>query len=198
MTRNKIKNAALYYFAMQGYDGTSLQIIADEVGIKKQSIYAFFKNKDQLFLEIFTEAVNKEIEELNKYFDRHSENTLKHTLHDLMIYFKDRYKNEMNLRLIMYVGFFIPATLFKEINDLLELFVSHKQQLIIQKITENSAMLRLSPQAATSAYMNLIEGMLVELIYRGTARYEERLNYAWDNYWGGLIDQTSMNGDRLK
>lgn len=187
MTRDKIKMAALHYFANKGYEATSLQLIAEEVGIKKQSIYAFFKNKDQLFLEVFAEAVHKEIAELDNYFKRYALISLDRTLHDLMLNFKDRYDQEMNLRLIMYVGFLIPASLLDEINEKLDLFVNYKQQCILQKITENTMLLRMSPQAATTAYMNMIEGMLVELIYRGTARYEERLEPTWNNFWHGLI-----------
>lgn len=189
MTRDRLKAAALAYFATKGYEATSLQMIAEEVGIKKQSIYAFFKNKDQLFLEIFAEAVHKEIAELEKYFKKHAEHALGDTLHDLIINFKERYEKEMNLRLIMYVGFLIPSSLLDEINEKLDQFVAYKQQCILQKITEHASILRMSPQAATVAYMNMIEGMLVELIYRGTSHYNERLECTWDNFWAGLLHQ---------
>ena len=40
MTINKIKKVALTKFIEQGYEGTSLSDVANEVGIKKQSIYS--------------------------------------------------------------------------------------------------------------------------------------------------------------
>ncbi|MBD2807322.1 helix-turn-helix transcriptional regulator, partial [Xenorhabdus sp. ZM] len=45
MTANRIKAVALSHFARYGYEGTSLANIAQEVGIKKPSIYAHFKGK---------------------------------------------------------------------------------------------------------------------------------------------------------
>ena len=76
MTLQKIKTVSLQQFAKKGYDASSLQLIADEVGIKKQSIYAHFKSKDDLFLDIFKDAVDQEILELDRYFQDQSEQSL--------------------------------------------------------------------------------------------------------------------------
>ena len=57
MTVEGLKKAALNRFAENGFDGTSMAHIADDVGIKKQSIYTHFKGKDQLFLQVFSDVV---------------------------------------------------------------------------------------------------------------------------------------------
>lgn len=49
MKSEGIKDAALKYFTLHGYEGASLSLIAEDVGMKKQSIYAHFKGKDDLF-----------------------------------------------------------------------------------------------------------------------------------------------------
>jgi len=48
-TRDKIISAAIKNFLTFGYEKTSLASIAEEVGIKKPSIYHHFKNKEELF-----------------------------------------------------------------------------------------------------------------------------------------------------
>ena len=44
-TRDKILDEALTLFAENGYDGTSVEEIAEKVGIKAPSLYNHFKGK---------------------------------------------------------------------------------------------------------------------------------------------------------
>ncbi|MDF2837936.1 MAG: hypothetical protein K0Q63_3576, partial [Paenibacillus sp.] len=57
-----IKEAALKMFSSYGYEGTSLAQITDEIGLKKQSVYAHFKGKDDLYLQVVREAFRTELE----------------------------------------------------------------------------------------------------------------------------------------
>lgn len=61
MKSDEIKKAALKYFTIHGYEGTSLSQIAEEVGIRKQSIYSHFKGKDDLFLSVLKDAKEMEL-----------------------------------------------------------------------------------------------------------------------------------------
>ncbi|QZY55668.1 TetR/AcrR family transcriptional regulator [Crassaminicella profunda] len=47
-TKNKILMASLKFFLVQGYENTTLSMIADAVDIKKPSIYYHFKSKEGL------------------------------------------------------------------------------------------------------------------------------------------------------
>ncbi|ODD30998.1 TetR family transcriptional regulator [Listeria monocytogenes] len=62
MRKEEIKQAALTLFANNGFEGTSLADIAGVVGLKKQSIYSHFKDKDDLFLSIMKDAKSTEYE----------------------------------------------------------------------------------------------------------------------------------------
>lgn len=48
-TKDRIVRAAIKNFLNYGYEKASLSTIAEEVGIKKPSIYHHFKNKDSIF-----------------------------------------------------------------------------------------------------------------------------------------------------
>lgn len=50
-TREKIIDSSLKNFLIFGYESTSLSKIADEVGIKKASLYYHFRNKEEIFNE---------------------------------------------------------------------------------------------------------------------------------------------------
>ncbi len=52
-TRNRIFEAAAGEFAMKGFAGARIDIIARDAGINKQRIYAYFGDKDGLFTEVW-------------------------------------------------------------------------------------------------------------------------------------------------
>jgi AcrR family transcriptional regulator len=55
--RGEILTQATRLFAEQGYDGTSIQQIADAVGIRKPSLLYHFKSKDQLRDQVLAEML---------------------------------------------------------------------------------------------------------------------------------------------
>lgn len=60
-TEEKILDAALDLFSTQGFEATSVSQIADEVGIRKASVYSHFASKQEI-LDNLLEAVLKQYE----------------------------------------------------------------------------------------------------------------------------------------
>ena len=52
-TKEKIFDVSLDLFSKRGYDSVSLREIADEVGIKKSSIYSHYPSKEAILMDIF-------------------------------------------------------------------------------------------------------------------------------------------------
>ncbi|MFC5470848.1 TetR/AcrR family transcriptional regulator [Cohnella suwonensis] len=59
MAKQTIMESAMRFFSEKGYDGTSIQEIADDCRIAKGSLYKFFPSKEDLLLEIYLTQVNK-------------------------------------------------------------------------------------------------------------------------------------------
>lgn len=55
--RDEILRSALRLFVDRGVASTSMNQLADEVGIQKASLYHFFESKEQLVFEVLTPAV---------------------------------------------------------------------------------------------------------------------------------------------
>jgi AcrR family transcriptional regulator len=63
-SRARIHAAALRLFARHGFDGVSLQLIADEVGLHKSSLFHHYRGKLDLAREVIEGAIEKLIEKL--------------------------------------------------------------------------------------------------------------------------------------
>ena len=63
-TKNRIIDSSIKFFLIHGYDNTSLSMIANDIGIKKPSIYHHFKNKEELFIIDFDYIVNSLIDRI--------------------------------------------------------------------------------------------------------------------------------------
>ncbi|WDV45999.1 TetR/AcrR family transcriptional regulator [Clostridiaceae bacterium M8S5] len=61
-TKDKIITASIKNFLIWGYEKTSLSMIAEDIGIKKPSIYYYFRSKEDLF----TTCINYIMDSLEK------------------------------------------------------------------------------------------------------------------------------------
>ncbi len=72
-----ILDAARKVFLENGFDGTTMQRIADEAGINKALVHYYFRSKDRLFEAVFIEAFAQMVPNLLKIFTSEAEFTEK-------------------------------------------------------------------------------------------------------------------------
>lgn len=58
LARQRVLDAALALFAENGVHGTSLQMIADRVGVGKAAVYYQFKSKEDIALEVIRPSID--------------------------------------------------------------------------------------------------------------------------------------------
>ncbi|WP_188989686.1 TetR/AcrR family transcriptional regulator [Paenibacillus nasutitermitis] len=78
--KQQILEGAIKSFSEKGYRGTSIQDIADALGISKGSLYFYFKSKEDLLLSIFKyyiESMGKKSQELSQSTELSSRDKLR-------------------------------------------------------------------------------------------------------------------------
>jgi AcrR family transcriptional regulator len=63
-----VLDAALKLFLKSGYDGTSMQAVADEAGVTKPVVYACFNSKDELFRALLAREEERIVGEIQGAF----------------------------------------------------------------------------------------------------------------------------------
>jgi len=186
MKASQIKLAALKQFVDHGYTATSLANIADQVGLKKQSIYSHFRSKDDLFLSIHEEAVNQEISWLNRFFEKSNHTHLEELLYNFLLAIKERFLNDYQLSLLLRMAFYPPAHLYERTMTSFQNYLNQLEELLLKEVSSSSVELSVKHEHVVISYLNLLDGLIVELIYQGIEKFDARLEISWKVYWRGI------------
>nr|WP_232289164.1 TetR/AcrR family transcriptional regulator [Paenibacillus sp. Aloe-11] len=184
-----IRKAALFQFATIGYEGASLSSIAGEVGIRKPSIYAHFQGKEDLFLQVARYAFQEQNLRIFEYFTERMDQSLEHTLHDFLFWMGQEYENNNTAKFMIRFSFFPPVSLYNEVLDIVNPFLDKMERKLTRRIRntrDREPFGHMEPVDMALAYMTLVDGIMVELLYSGSINYHRRLNAAWPIFWRGI------------
>jgi AcrR family transcriptional regulator len=74
--KSQILSAASQAFAQYGFDKTDVNVISNEIGVCKGTIYYYFQNKEKLFLSCVDKLMQQLIESINKLEDQNKDQLL--------------------------------------------------------------------------------------------------------------------------
>ncbi|WP_442602187.1 TetR/AcrR family transcriptional regulator [Paenibacillus sp. KN14-4R] len=192
MTATRLKEVALKHFASHGYEGASLANIAEEVGIKKPSIYAHFKGKEDLFLCLIEEVFAAELQVIDDYLKRNHEASLHDTLYGLLLCTKDRYEQNEQMKFMLRISFFPPQSMIGQVNTQTYIYLDGIEERLVNLISEAVKQGEIPPvdaDKAAAAFLCVIDGSWVELIYGGPERFAKRFDAAWHIFWLGMTHE---------
>ncbi|GIO24438.1 TetR/AcrR family transcriptional regulator [Oceanobacillus sp. J11TS1] len=194
--KRKIMDAGLAAFAASGYEGASLSQIAKEVGIKKPSIYTHFASKEALYITIVKEALKKQKRSIFNYFEKNKEKKLEEQLYGFLEWIALEIEQHPDVHFIYRITYFPPASLEREIFQLIDPFLNDLQRLLTRYIKRYAAKIQweLTEEPATIAltYMTILDGSILELFFTGKKSYERRKKASWVIFWKGVKGGTSI------
>lgn len=189
MGMEEIRKAALFQFATNGYEGASLSSIAAEVGIRKPSIYAHFQGKEDLFLQVARYAFQEQNLRIFEYFTERKDQPLKHTLHDFLFWMGQEYESNDSAKFMLRFSFFPPVSLYNEVLDIVNPFLDKMERKLtrhLRNARDREPFGHMEPVDVALAFMTLVDGVMVELLYSGSVNYHRRLDAAWPIFGVGL------------
>ncbi|GIO67513.1 TetR/AcrR family transcriptional regulator [Paenibacillus sp. JTLBN-2024] len=187
--KRMLLETALAHFAEDGYEGASLQKIAEEVGIKKPSIYAHFKGKDDLFLCSLKNALKEEKRRITRFFISRKDQPLDRRLSELLAFLQEEYNRSSESKFVLRMSFFPPSSLYDEVMKLIYPFLDSMERRVLrlmeQAKADGTAPIA-NPEDAAVAYMTLVDGIMIEMVYSGMASAKRRLKASWPIFWAGI------------
>ncbi|RUT66548.1 hypothetical protein CKG00_09235 [Morganella morganii] len=175
---NRICTVAVIHFAQRGYDASSLNEIAAAAGIRKASLYAHFENKDALYMEAFSDALNMERDYAHQCFilEEEEENDLPGSLYCTGM--AERYRKSVHLRFLLRSAYLPPQALHPQISVGYEEYLNQLQndftgQLLARK--EGRPLSDEDTRLFGEVFLGIIDSLHVELLYGEGRRFSSRL-----------------------
>lgn len=179
MSSNKIIEKAIYSFAMNGYEGTSISNLAELVGIKKSTIYSHFKSKDEIFERVTKISFKTELDFVKEYFSKSYDSVLD-SLENFLIQLKNRFVDEDNytVNFVYKIGYRSVEKYDGFIKENCDNYYFTMEDMIIKYLI-NSGIKKENAKKVAMTYSTILDGIMVSLIYSGEDRYEQRKKEVW-------------------
>ncbi len=182
MKKEQLMVAAVQQFAQFGYEGTSMAMIAEAVGIKKQSIYSHFKNKDDLFLAVCKQCATEELA-----FGRHEIGSMQQNPKKLLVSYMERFQQNEASRFWLRMMFFPPQHLEKDLLNMVEQYIDSLEQEATDYFMHSDIVTKqIVPEQIAKAYLALLDSIFVELLYGNERRAATRLEASFAIFMRGI------------
>ncbi len=186
MTRDKIIEAALLNFGEHGYNGGSLAQIAEQVGIRKQSIYTYFKSKDELYLTIAKNAMQTELNFMKQSIESIMNEPLNSSLLPLLSVIQQRFSEKASTKFFITSTFLTPQHLENLLLEQTYFYLDSLEVLFIRYF--EAQIIAVSSEMAANSFLALLDSLYVEMLYGGEARFEKRLQACWHVFYRGITN----------
>jgi AcrR family transcriptional regulator len=187
-TKERIKDAAAKLFAEHGYSGMTLKEIANEVGIKPPSVYAFFKGKDDVFLAIYRDAIEGHLLTVKSQFN--GEKTARSQLYSIMKSAIDfQYREELKSKLLIRLMVSPPDFLREDISSRFDELEKEEYNIlctIFNHGIEGDEVKPLESHKLAVSFQCLMDGVFWQMQRHDREEVYERLDVIFNQFWESI------------
>ena len=174
MSAELIRKSALKCFSIYGYEGTSLSMITEQLGMKKQSVYAHFKSKDDIFMSVLDRVLAEEEEFLEEYFGRTYTDAAE-CFDGFITEIKERFisEKEDNIKFILHTSYMPPEKLREEVAAKCHVYFKMIEKMVC-RVVEGATGDKNEVRSRVLAMTTLIDGLFSALLYCGIDVLEQK------------------------
>lgn len=183
----EICRVAARVFYEKGYDGASMQDIAEAVGLTKAGLYHHVSSKDMLLLEIMNygmdildENVVAKVKEIADPREKLRQTIIGHI--DLVVRGRDR-----EITVILHENRSLKGALRTQINARKRAYIDYLEDLIARVQEQSGMPPKLSPHIAAFAVLGMINWLYQWYHEEGPVRQEEITQAFVDFFFRGLL-----------
>lgn len=194
MTIDKIKLEAMKLFAVHGYEKTSMQLIANNVGIKKASLYAHFKGKEDIFFSIVNDCIKNNKEELKILTKQlKSMKTIEQKLYAVFCHislYPTEKNKDIEFNFFKRNMFFPPEELKDVLHQKLSSYEEELYSLILGIINKGLSCGELktddNAEDLLKAFMCTADGVMLQIHYYSVKEFFNIGKSVWKVFWNGI------------
>ncbi len=187
-TKDIIAKAAISCFAKQGLTNTSIQEIANEANVSKSLVFYYYKNKENLFINLVQKQQVKNLEKLKEIINR--TNDPLEQFSDIIDYMLLSLKEKEHLDILKIVQSEFMKNPFNQIKNEIENHVHEITNLIssvIDKGIKKGYFRKINSKLVTINMFSFMFFLTKELIYSNRTIKEEEVKQFFQNlYFEGL------------
>ncbi|GAB4331837.1 MAG: TetR/AcrR family transcriptional regulator [Flammeovirgaceae bacterium] len=173
--KETIMKAASECFSRYGYEKTTLDDIGKTAKLNKASLYYYFKNKEEIFIQVILEESQKYISALQKSVDdfKTCEEKITHYLIERIRY----YKNVLNLNQLSIEILHQIEPIFDQLyNTLLEQEIQFIQQILDEAIKKEGYAV-IDTKKVAESIIDMSTGLKHETVRRSGALQAKEIDY---------------------
>jgi AcrR family transcriptional regulator len=189
-TKEIIKKTALSLFAQKGYYGTTMNEIAELVGIKTPSLYFHFHGKEELFFSVYEDLANEYVSLMDRIMNTPDSMEIEDRLFYIFEQFINYYidnpeKHAFWNQIILFAPPEIKERFFAHVANC-DARSQKKMEEILAGEVEEGKLREGSSFKMSWSFRSMRQGIIYWLMMAPELRREELIQACWADLWLGL------------
>lgn len=190
--KSEIIEEALLLYAEKGYEGMTLKEIAKRVGVTAPAVYAFFKNKEDLFVHMCKGFLGTHFQiafdhtqQLNK---QTAEEKLESIVRDIFVF---QISKPMEIKVFLRLVLFPPDVVENDVMDEFHNLENKEMEIfehVFRDAISNGEIRDGDPNVYAESFLLFMDGLFWQMQRLEENAFWERFDRQWRNFWLNLKD----------
>lgn len=184
-----ILDATKKIFTTKGYYGTTMNAIAEEVGIRKATLYSHFNHKEAVFHYLFEDILKEHNKVLDDIFSAISHYSVKRQMFEYMVRYIDYCYNNATIELWNHFYYYPPETMKDWIRSSTHKAEGRSREVILKQIEKGQkegVIKAINIDIIYQLYYNMCLGFVLSAPEYEGSDMTDIIKKTYQLYWEGI------------